>query len=140
MSISDNNLLKNKKETPMNLNHILTLLMAARGTMRPEFLPDEADEKSRFNPFVKKEYASFYNSLNFLIKNNYITPDAETITDKGIVFIEVVLKNCTKVHGAIADFAHTKDMLEANSNLASMFTKQPSPAVHEDEDDDELTP
>jgi hypothetical protein len=124
------------ERTPsMNLNHVLVLLMAARGTMNPKFIPDAEDDAIRWWQFWKrKEYNTFYGSLLFLIKNNYITPDAEEITDKGIIYIEVMLRNAAKVHMSIADYANMDDMLKAQHNLASMFTKQPQSEVFVEDD------
>jgi hypothetical protein len=123
------------KELSMNLNHVLVLLMAARGTMNPKFLPDEKDDSIPKWKFWKKpEYETFWRSAIFLVDNHYITPDLMSITDKGIVYIENILKTCAKVHMAIADYANMDEMMKASENLAGMFTKQPTSEVYMEED------
>lgn len=106
------------------LHHLLALVLAARGELSKDNLPDP-DNANKLFPW-SKTYNMYLESIEWLIDNSYLSKDENgtiSLSDKGIVGLELVLTYFHRVNTNILNEQALEMSMEAMRNMSDMVTE-----------------
>jgi hypothetical protein len=117
-------------EGHITTDDIFLLMLIARGSFDPSFMPDEEDANCFFER--NKKYRTFYETTIRLVKKGYINKDVTELTEKGTTFIGLLLDRATVIDKNVLDAKVAADQLHNLNGIVNSITKTPSLSMEED--------